>query len=100
MLSANQIIRSLDLLLDPSALRALATWPKFSLTSFRMMTGLARQGILPRTVIDVGANVGQFAIAAAMTFPGATIYSFEPLPEAAVQLEKNVRKLPAVRVYK
>jgi FkbM family methyltransferase len=92
-------VRVVDILLDPGALRALATWPKFSLTSFKMMTGLARQGIIPNTVIDVGANVGQFAVAAAMTFPGVVVHSFEPLPEAAAVLQKNVGKLDGVKVY-
>ena len=92
-------MRSLDILLEPGALRAIATWPKFSVTSFKMVTGLARQGIVPKTIIDVGANVGQFAVAAAMTFPEAQIHSFEPLPESAARLRKNVHKLHAVKVY-
>lgn len=99
VLRANQLIRSLDILLDPRALLALATWPKFSLTSFKMTTGLARQGIIPKTIIDVGANVGQFAVAAAMTFPRAQVHSFEPLPESLARLRVNVRKLSAVKVY-
>jgi len=34
-----------------------------------------------RTVIDVGANIGQFGDYILQFFPSATIYSFEPLPE-------------------
>ena len=44
-------------------LKALFTWPKFSRTSYKMVRDLRLQGISPNTVIDVGANVGQFAIA-------------------------------------
>lgn len=33
----------------------------------------------PRTVIDVGANKGQFSLVARYLFPGAQIYAFEPL---------------------
>ncbi len=33
----------------------------------------------PRTVVDIGANRGQFALAARHCFPGAWIFSFEPL---------------------
>jgi FkbM family methyltransferase len=33
------------------------------------------------TVLDVGANVGDFAKLAREVFPSATIYSFEPLPD-------------------
>ena len=45
------------------------------------------------TVIDVGANVGQFAVAAAKLFTGARIYSFEPVPACFRRLVKNVEKL-------
>ncbi len=68
------ILKYLDLLLEPGAVRAIATWPKFSITSFKLVSGLAQQGILPRTVIDVGANVGQFAIASAMIFANVEVH--------------------------
>ena len=87
------------LALDPAAIRAVATWPKFSATSFKMISDLAKQGIAPGTVIDVGANVGQFAIASVMTWPGVKVHSFEPVPETVSILKKNVSKLPNVRVY-
>lgn len=35
------------------------------------------------TVLDVGANRGQFALIARRRFPRASIYAFEPQPEAA-----------------
>ncbi len=34
-----------------------------------------------KTILDVGANKGQFAKLAREVFPGAKIYSFEPLPD-------------------
>ncbi len=37
----------------------------------------------PRTVLDIGANVGQFALLALRAFPEARIHSFEPIPKAA-----------------
>lgn len=36
----------------------------------------------PATLIDVGANKGQFSTAVRGLFPSATIHAFEPLPEA------------------
>ena len=36
-----------------------------------------------RTIIDIGANRGQFALAARRCFPGARLVSFEPLPGPA-----------------
>lgn len=39
------------------------------------------------TVVDVGANRGQFALMARRLFPHARIHSFEPLPEPAAVFE-------------
>jgi len=41
-----------------------------------------------RTIIDVGANKGQFARMISNVFPEAHIYSFEPLPEPFKQLKE------------
>jgi len=64
-----------------------------------MIHGLARQEIRPKTVIDVGANVGQFAIAAAKLFSDVTVHSFEPNPDCVAALRKNVNSLGNVVVY-
>jgi FkbM family methyltransferase len=45
--------------------------------------GPALAGVEPATVIDVGANKGQFATFAAARWPRAHIISFEPLEEPA-----------------
>lgn len=41
-----------------------------------------------KTVIDVGANAGQFAKMISSVFPNAQIYCFEPLPEPFTKLKK------------
>jgi FkbM family methyltransferase len=69
------------------------------MTAFRMVSSLNRQGIIPKTVIDVGANVGQFAVACAKIFPGVSVHSFEPLPDCVKQLNRHVARLGDVRVY-
>ena len=84
---------------DPRAMLALVTWPKFSMTSYFMMSNLAKQGITPNTVLDVGANVGQFSVAASKFFPKAKIHSFEPQPECVGRLSRNVKKLDNIKVY-
>jgi FkbM family methyltransferase len=43
-----------------------------------------------QTIFDVGANIGQAAMGFADEFREATIYSFEPFPEAFSQLVANV----------
>jgi FkbM family methyltransferase len=47
----------------------------------------------------VGANVGQFAVAAAKLFPDARVYSFEPNPEVVPKLRATVYSLPNVTVH-
>lgn len=41
-----------------------------------------------QTIIDVGANTGQFARQISQIFPKASMYCFEPLPEAFEALER------------
>jgi FkbM family methyltransferase len=94
-----RILQLLDVFLEPRALVAFVRWPKFSVTSFKMISGLTHRGIVPATVIDVGANVGQFAVAAAKLFPNVRVHPFEPAPEAAEQLRRNVAGIGNIRVY-
>lgn len=84
---------------EPHSVAALLTWPKFSMTSYFMVSGLANQGISPATVLDVGANAGQFAVASAKLFPDVRVHSFEPAPDCAEKLRKNVSNLGNVTVY-
>jgi FkbM family methyltransferase len=44
---------------------------------------LALEGLDVRTVLDVGANRGQFSLLAQCLYPAATIYAFEPLRRPA-----------------
>ena len=50
------------------------------------------------TVVDIGANRGQFALAV-RTFSRAKIISFEPLPEVAAIFKKIFFDDPEVRLY-
>lgn len=83
---------------SPHTIAALF-WPKFSVSSFKIVSGLLHQDILPKSVIDVGANVGQFAVASAKLFPDVIVYSFEPNPESVRTLKKYVNSLQNVLVY-
>ncbi|MEU8609287.1 FkbM family methyltransferase, partial [Actinoplanes sp. NPDC048791] len=48
--------------------------------------------VLPEraTVVDVGANIGLFAVFVKGLFPDARIQAFEPMPEAAAALRDNI----------
>lgn len=50
-----------------------------------------------RTVLDIGANVGEFTAIFAELFPEATIYAFEPLPDCYAALEKVASRYNKVR---
>lgn len=52
-----------------------------------------------RTIIDVGANKGQFAQRALRAFPSALVYSFEPLSGPALELRKLAGREPRLRVF-
>src|SRR5436190_2084753 len=48
--------------------------------------------IQPKTVIDVGANKGQFSLLVRAHFPNAWIHAFEPLDEPAQIYRRVFRK--------
>lgn len=50
-------------------------------------------------VLDVGANRGHFARAAAQCFAGAAVHAFEPLAVCQPALQKMVRRFPQLRVH-
>lgn len=89
----------LELLRTEGAVRALLTWPKFSLAAFLIISRMKRSGVQPKSVIDVGANVGQFAVASSRLFAGVTVYPVEPDPNVVKQLCKNVGPAIAQRVH-
>ncbi|MBP7272948.1 MAG: FkbM family methyltransferase [Saprospiraceae bacterium] len=51
----------------------------------------------PRTIFDVGANIGQTAVHFATHFKQANIYSFEPVAQTFQQLKKHTADYPNVQ---
>jgi FkbM family methyltransferase len=98
MANYSQVIRLGHVLLQPGGLRSYIRWKPFSITSFNMLRAMRQQGLDFRTVIDGGANVGQFARAATEIYPEAKIIAFEALPDAAETLKRNLFDRPQVRV--
>ena len=69
----------------------------------RVLAGSEHRHILsqqPRTVIDIGANVGQFALAAREYSPQSRIHSFEPLPGPAATHAALFRDDPQVTLHR
>ena len=92
-------IRALELIRTKGAINALLTWPKFSLAAYSIVSRLKRAGVDPSTIIDVGANVGQFAVASSKLFSEAAIYPIEPDPRLIEELRRNVGPNTAVAVH-
>ncbi|HTE78532.1 MAG TPA: FkbM family methyltransferase, partial [Xanthobacteraceae bacterium] len=45
------------------------------------------------TILDVGANIGGFAIWAAKRWPGCEVFCYEPVPETFLLLKANIEAL-------
>jgi FkbM family methyltransferase len=59
----------------------------------RVLSGLALD-----TVIDIGANRGQFALCMRRLYPDAKIFSFEPLQTPSAKFRRNFQHDPRVRL--
>jgi len=86
----SRLIRILELLKTEGALRTAAMWPKFSLAAFSIISRMKQAGVSPGTVIDVGANVGQFAVASTRLFENAMVIPIEPNPHIVDMLRANL----------
>lgn len=53
-----------------------------------------------KTVLDVGANIGQSALRYAEHFPVATIHSFEPVEATYRKLVRNTKEVPNITAHK
>lgn len=51
------------------------------------------------TVIDVGANKGQYALASKHFYPEAIVHSFEPVPACFEKLKLNTRNISNLNIY-
>jgi FkbM family methyltransferase len=51
------------------------------------------------TVLDIGANVGAFAVWASRRWPGAEIHCYEPLPDNVAHLARNARLADGIHIH-
>jgi FkbM family methyltransferase len=73
-----------------------------ALLQHHVLAGVEHQVALsPRLqfVVDIGANRGQFALAARHQVPAAKVIAFEPLPDAASKFQRLFRGDPSVRLH-
>ena len=52
-----------------------------------------------RTILDIGANTGQFASTISAMMPTAMLYSFEPLPDCYESLVANFKNSPNFKAF-
>jgi FkbM family methyltransferase len=68
----------------------------------RMFENLNKHWLLNeniRTIFDIGANTGQFAQTIHEVLPSAFIYSFEPLPDCFIELERNMKYVRTFKAF-
>jgi FkbM family methyltransferase len=84
----------------PGGVKALVHGRPRSITSWLIVNRLGTLGLEFNTVIDAGANVGQFARAVQLRFPQAAILSIEPLDDIADQLAANLSDVPGHKIFR
>lgn len=89
----DRILSIFEVLRMPGGWTALVNSRPRSIASFRIASQLRSEDASFRTVIDGGANLGQFARAVSYAFPEAVVISIEPLPEICEKLRGNLADL-------
>lgn len=70
-------------------IRSIFKGQLISFSSYEILNNAKSQCEELNTIIDVGANKGQFQKAANYFYPNSKIYSFEPIPELYEKVVKN-----------
>ncbi len=94
----NRMATLADILSVPGGIGVARRAPRRSLSSAAIVGRVKAMGIAPATILDVGANRGQFTSACLGYFPDAYIIAFEAIPELCNDLEALFGPYPKVRV--
>lgn len=99
-LSTMRIRKLLNKLLLPTGhvIAKCRDYPQF--TERRVFESMVRSSSPPRTIVDVGANVGQSASSFAREIPEAEVYALEPFQKTFDALRANVQSLKNVHAFK
>ncbi len=93
------VLRLLEVISKEGGVREIFRNPSFSLASFQIAQTLSIYESNLNTIVDAGANKGQFALASSNRFPDANIFSYEPLPETFELLQKNTRRSERIKCF-
>lgn len=83
------LLKRLFIIFKTSWIRTIFKGRSISFASYEILNNTKNQCEELNTIIDVGANQGQFQKAANYFYPNAKIYSFEPIPELYEKIVKN-----------
>ncbi len=95
----NRLLKISDLFLTKNFYLYVKDYKNFSISSIKLVNSISTYELGINSIIDVGANRGQFLFAAHKCFPNAKIFSFEPLPSLYKVLEQHSRGIDRVFVY-
>ncbi|AYQ30768.1 FkbM family methyltransferase [Runella sp. SP2] len=73
--------------------------PSASISSFNINVALKKLAPDIKTLVDVGANIGQFSYSFHHFFPSSNIHSFEPTSVCYNKLVKNCSKISNMKTY-
>lgn len=82
------MIKRLYIILKSTWIFSLLNGKVLSFASYEILSNFKKEVSEVDTIIDIGANNGQFLKASNYFFPKASIYSFEPIPDLFQKLDK------------
>ena len=93
------IHKLLDLISIDGAFISFIKTKKFSLASYKMIRRLKKKGVCPQTVIDIGANKGQFSILANYILNPSNIIAIEANPDLEKDLYRNLSNIECIKFF-
>lgn len=95
----NKLIDIVRLLCTPKVFWLLVQKKPISISSFRNVENIKKYTPQLNTIIDAGANRGQFALASHYFFPLSNIYSFEPSKLSFTKMSASLASQANIKLY-
>lgn len=93
------VLKQIFIIFKTDWVKCILKGKKFSISSFEIFTNLKELVNDVDTIIDIGANSGQFTKTANYFFPEAKIYSFEPLVGLYNENVKKFHKIKKIEIF-